>query len=413
MSTNVELTLSLDEKNSVENFDALVEKYGLTVEEEADTFFIKGETDATLDEVKASFGVDAEVADPVGGKAKAPGGEKEKAESDPKKQKKQGSSDEKVASVPKNKVDMINKIADAVKGMKKEDLGGNFAQIMVDLGYEEYADLVESEKEDKTVTVSELKKITAEDIDISEDIKAIFGEDETLSEDFISKATTIFEAAVVAKVNETIEKITIDIESDREADIEALREELSANLDKYLEYVAEEWMKENELAIEQGIRAEVVENFMAGMHNLFTENYIDIPEEKADLVEELVAKNEELEEQVNSGIEKNIELTKELTESKKATVFAKVSESLAETQVEKLQSLAEGVEFESEEDYKEKLEVVKENYFPADGSKGKKVNNTTQDLDEELDLDDDNEEEKIDPLMATYMASISKTVKKA
>lgn len=411
MLTKVDLTITNETMESIADFDSLVEKYGLTVvlDDDNNTVNLTGEVES-LDEVKASFGVDAEVADATGTKAKAPGGESDKAESDPKKQKKQGSSDEKVASVPKNKVDMINKIADAVKGMKKEELGTNFAKIMVDLGMEEYSDLVEEDAEEKAVSISELKKVTAEDIDISEDVKAIFGSDDSLSEDFINKATTIFEAAVVSKVNETIEAITIDIEADREADAESLREELSENLDKYLDYVADTWMEENELAIEQGIRAEIVENFMAGLHNLFTENYIDIPEDKADIVEELVAKNEELEEQVNSTIEKNIELTKEIAEGKKDAVFAEVSEGLAETQVEKLFSLSEGIEFENEEDYKQKLEVVKENYFPTDGSQSKTLSEEL-DTDNEIDLDDDSEEKEIDPRMASYMTSISKSVR--
>ena len=159
----------------------------------------------------------------------------------------------------------------------------------------------------------EAKKVTKEDIDVSDDVQALFG-DEELSEEFKEKATTIFEAAVVSKINETLETADIDVFAEVEAEKETMMKDLTTKLDDYLEYVAEEWMKDNELAIEKGIRAEIVENFMGGLRNLFAENYIDIPEEKVDLVDELASKVEELEQSVNEEVERNIEVKKELVE---------------------------------------------------------------------------------------------------
>jgi hypothetical protein len=174
-----------------------------------------------------------------------------------------------------------------------------------------------------------------------------------------------------------------------------------------MEYVVENWMKENELAVEQGIKAEITENFMVGLRNLFAESYIDIPEEKVDLVDELAAKVAELEESVNEEVENNIATRKELAEAKKAIVLRDVTEGLTESQVVKIKSLAEGVEFESDEDYKEKLETIKENYFPQEeiSEEDTSVDAEPVELEEETEV-------QIDPEMKAYMDAISRSIKK-
>lgn len=301
-----------------------------------------------LDEVKASFGVDAEVPDPKTKKAKAPGGDGKAA------------------------------------------------------GHDEAPTAV------KPAKVAEVKaKVTKEEVDVSEDIAAIFGGSD-LSEDFVSKATEIFEAAVVAKVNEVLESKQIDLDAELEAGKAEIAESLSERLDQYLDYVAEEWMEENKLAVEQGIRAEIAENFLKGLHSLFQENYIDVPEEKADLVDELAAKVEELQTSMNEEIERSIALRGEIVEMKKEVIFAGKTDGLTESQIVKLQSLAEGVDFHSEEQYAQKLEALKETYFPSD----KSLNEEVQSLDEEvLELDEETEI-KVDPGMRSYLDAISRTAKK-
>ena len=181
----------------------------------------------------------------------------------------------KQAPVPKTKSGMINAMLDAVKGKKKDDLAASYGKIMAAMKVEGFE--AEEEVVEETQSIKEIRQISSEDVSVAEDVEAMFSGEE-LSEEFTSKATTIFEAAGVSKVKEILETVTVDFESDLEAEKVQIAEKLSEQVDSYLEYVAEEWMKENELAVEQGIRAEIVENFMTGLRGLFEENYIDIPE---------------------------------------------------------------------------------------------------------------------------------------
>jgi len=282
---------------------------------------------------KASMGDPSEIPDPEAKDAKAPGGDGKMID---KTAPAQGSSNIKP---PKTKIGMINAMVDKMKMEKKDGVSKMYASMMKS----SYGEEVEGDE--SHTTLREIQKVSAEDISVSEDINAVFAGEE-LSEEFVEKATTIFEAAVVSKVNEILETVTVDLEAELEAEKEDIVESMSAKLDDYLEYVAEEWMKENELAVEQGIKSEIVENFMVGLRNLFTENYIDIPEEKVDLVDELASKVAELEESLNDEMAKSIELRKEIAESMKESTLLSVCEGLADTQVEKMRSLAEGVEFE-------------------------------------------------------------------
>jgi hypothetical protein len=334
--------------------------------------------EASLDEAKSDDGA-SEVPEPTTNKTD----EKKKGTGDP---------------MPKTKSGMLQAMYSQLGGMKKEELSAAYKKMM--------GEGIEEEEISGVKSVKEIKQISAEDINVSEDVAAMFtGED--LTEDFTSKATTIFEAAVVSKVNEILESVTIDLESDLEAEKAEIIESMSTRLDDYLEYVAEEWMKENELAVEQGIRSEIVENFMVGLRNLFAENYIDIPEEKVDLVDELANKVTELESSMNEEIEKNIELRKELVESKKSTVLRDVCEGLTESQIVKMKSLAEGVDFDG--DYASKLETIKENYF---ASKEVEVLSESAVVDEEpLELEEETTV-SVDPQMQAFMDAITRSIKK-
>lgn len=232
---------------------------------------------------------------------------------------------------------------------------------------DESDDEEESDEEDMpTESKKSVKKEEVElTVDVKEDVEALLsGSDAELSEDFKAKATTVFEAAVKAKVAEQLDAIKESVEADYQAKLEEARSELAEKVDGYLNYVVEEWVKENALAVERGLKAEIAEDFMAGLKNLFVENYIDVPEEKADLLDELATKVEGLEAKLNEEFETNVEMKKELDAFKAKEVLGEACQGLTATQVEKFQGLAEGVEFETIDQYREKLETIKESYFP-------------------------------------------------
>ena len=222
---------------------------------------------------------------------------------------------------------------------------------------------VEEEVLEEEEIVSESEEVTEEEgIDIDEDVNALLGGEE-LSEEFKEKARVIFEAALTSKIKEVQESLEIQYAERLEEERESLKETLTERVDAYLEYVCQEWMTENELAIEHGLKTEMTESFLTGMKGLFEEHYVTIPEDKYDVLESMVEKLDDMETKLNEQIDKNIGLNKRLAESTADSVLNIVSEGLAETQKEKLASLAESVEFESEEEYREKLETLKESYF--------------------------------------------------
>ncbi len=222
---------------------------------------------------------------------------------------------------------------------------------------------VVAEEEVTEEEVTELPEITDE-VDIDDDVNALLGGQE-LSEEFREKAKTIFEAALKSKVTELREAMEAHYEAKLVEEVEGMKDELVERVDSYLEYVADEWLQENALQVERGIRTEMTESFLAGMRGLFEEHYVSIPEDKYDVVENMVDKLDEMESKLNEQIEKNIAITKSLSEATGGNILSDVSEGLSSSQKEKLASLAEGVEFESEESYKEKLETLKESYFKA------------------------------------------------
>ena len=261
---------------------------------------------------------------------------------------------------------------------------------------EEHAD----EKEDKKLIKKMINKAK-----IKEDMDALL-EGENLSEEFVIKAATIFEAAVIARAEEVVAIAEAELMEQFESAVEEIKEDLAAKVDDYLNYMVEEWVKDNEIAIESGLRSEITEEFIDGLRNLFVEHYIDIPAEKVDVVEGLSAKVEELESALNEQIQRGIELNKELNEQKKIEAIYTACEGLTQTQVEKLKSLAENVEFTTEEEFEGKLTTLKESYFKADV----KVADSSS-LDEIVIEEEKTVATSADPLMEVYSKSISKSLK--
>ena len=201
-------------------------------------------------------------------------------------------------------------------------------------------------------------------VDVEQDVQALF-EGEELSEEFQSKARTIFEAAIKEKVSEIKENLQTAYEQALVEEVASVRDELTERVDAYLEYVADEWIQENQLQVESGLKTEMTESFLEGMKSLFEEHYVTVPEDKYDVLESMVDKLDEMESKLNEQIERNVALNQRLAESNSDVILADVSEGLALSQKEKLASLASNVEFESETDYREKLEKLKESYFPS------------------------------------------------
>jgi hypothetical protein len=250
----------------------------------------------------------------------------------------------------------------------------------------------EAEDEDE----DEMKK---EEFNIEEDVNALLAGEE-LSEEFQEKARTIFETAIKSKVAEIKEELQAQYEESLVEELVAIKEELTDRVDAYLEYVADEWVSENALAVEAGLKTEMTESFLAGMKGLFEDHYVEIPEDKYDVLDTMVEKLDEMETKLNEQIEKNVSLNKRLSESVADGIFEQVSGGLAATQKDKLASLAESVEFESESEYREKLETLKESYFPTYKSPRSKPENLSEGV--------DSSPESISGTMASYLNTLSR-----
>ena len=246
----------------------------------------------------------------------------------------------------------------------------------------------------------------SENLDMSDDVKALL-EGENLSEEFKQKATTIFEAAVMSRIEVIAEDVEKQLVEQFESAVEEIKEELAGKVDEYLNYMVNEWMEQNELAIENGLRSEIAEDFIGGLRNLFIEHYIDIPEDKVDVVSQMAEKVAELEDALNEQITKGIALTKELNEQKKVEAVYEACEGLTQTQVEKLKSLAEGVEFTTEDEFATKLDTLKSSYFKEEY----KVADDSA-LDDEVLIEEEKKTPRsADPSIDQYVAGISKSLK--
>jgi hypothetical protein len=303
-------------------------------------------------------------------------------------------------SIPVTKNAMLKNIYDQVNKMLKSDLSSKYEQIMASTSLEQV-------KED--VQVVSAAAITSEDvgpINVQDDIEALTKGEEGLSDEFKEKAMTIFEAAVHAKV---VDEVNVRLEEqakEQAAESKEFQKGLTEKVDGYLTYVVEEWMKENELAIERGIRSELVEDFMSGIKTLFTEHYIDIPEEKVDMVDDLFTKVEDLETSLDEEINRGVELQKELAQFKKDDALKEATKDLADTQSEKISKLAEGIEFENAEQYIEKLSVLKESYFPKVDSVTSEISETDETI--EVTAEVSPKSENLNENMEHYTSAIKR-----
>ena len=269
----------------------------------------------------------------------------------------------------------------------------------------EAEEVEESEEEEVLEDSNEAEEEEVEEeFDIEEDVNALLAGEE-LSEEFQEKARTIFEAAIKAKVAEIKEQIQEKYEAQLVEQVAAIKTELVERVDAYLEYVSDEWIQENELAIEHGLKTEMTESFLQGMKGLFEDHYVTIPEDRYDVIESMVDKLDEMEEKLNEQIQRNVALNKRLAESVADVIFAEVTEGLALSQKDKLASLAENVEFDSEENYREKLVTLRESYFPSNA--GTQRNNS-----ETISEGIESSHQPVSGLMETYLQTLNRVSKK-
>ena len=311
--------------------------------------------------------------------------------------------------------DVVNKgakPADAMKGMKEEEeseIDGDQEIVSEEEATEE--EVVSEEETAEEEVVAETTEESGEEvveeevIDVEEDINALISGEE-LSEEFQEKARTIFEAAIRTKIAEIKEEMKSEYEQALVEEVAAVKAELSERTDAYLEYVADEWMSENQLAVEHGLKTEMTESFLTGMRGLFEDHYVTIPEEKYDVIHSMVEKLDEMEDKLNEQINKNVALNKRLSESVADVILADVSEGLALSQKEKLASLAENVEFESESNYREKLETLRDSYFSNNSSAQR---NHSESISEGAE---GGSQPEVSGLMESYLQTLNRVSKK-
>ena len=305
---------------------------------------------------------------------------------------------EEKATAPKLKSEIMQGLVDHIKGLKKEDLAKMYGTHVLgeteqDEGYEE------EEDEEASKVKKESIDQTIEDLDVSQDIEALVSGEEELSDEFKTKASTIFETAIKSKVRTELEKIHAKNEDSAKKVAEETMTSVVEKVDDYLNYVVEQWMTENELAIERGLKGEIAEDFISGLKGLFEDHYIDVPDEKYDILEANLTKIEELEDKLNKQMEENVQLKKAKGELVKESMIADVADGMTDTETEKFQSLVDDVEFSDEESYKEKLQTIKESYFGSDEVKSQ---------DETLTEEGTEETQEVSGTMAQYMSAIKK-----
>jgi len=316
--------------------------------------------------------------------------------------------------------DIVNKGAKPAEPMKSSGMKEEEAEIEGEVVAEEPAVAEEEEVVAEEPVASEESEVVAEEeeveeeevvtetiVNVDEDIEALLAGEE-LSEEFQEKAKTIFEAAIRSKIAEVKSELQEQYEATIVEEVTAVKSELTERIDAYLEYVADEWMSENQLAVEAGLKTEMTESFLTGMKSLFEEHYVTIPEDKYDVLNNMVDKLDEMEGKLNEQINKNIALTKRLSESTSDVIFADVTEGLAVTQKDKLAKLAENVEFDSEDTYREKLVTLRESYFPTNGSSVQR--NETETLTEGTETG--HQEPAVTGVMESYLQTLSRVSKK-
>jgi AraC-like DNA-binding protein len=297
--------------------------------------------------------------------------------------------------MPSTKAGMINAMYNEMSKMKKADLSASYNKMMNAMKHG-----MKEDTEVEEVTPELHEKAAKVTVDVTADMNALAESEATLSETFKDKAAVIMEAAVKSKVSEEVARIESELQEEFDEELKTTREEMVEQIDGYLNYVVEKFMEENKLAIEHGLRTELAEDFMNGLKNLFTESYVEVPESKVDLVDELGTQVRELEEKLNETTEASIRMTGELEELKRDAIIREHSRDLAETQVEKLKSLAEDIDFEDEETFASKVATIKESYFTK-----KKVTVAEEQVDESA------EEQEVSGSMAMYVNALKQTHK--
>lgn len=301
--------------------------------------------------------------------------------------------------------DMIKAISDKLSKADEKKLVSMYNSIVKEAVHTDDEDDEDDEtKKELAKAKKEAMEKRIKEIKVKEDVDALVSGENQLSDEFKDKASTIFEAAVKSKVRTEIERLEDEYSKELTEQSDKAKDELVEKVDSYLDYVVQEWMKENELAIERGLKGEISEDFIAGLKQLFEDHYIDVPDEKYDVLEAQSKKIEELEEQLNSQIEKDKELHSEIGELTKDSIIKDVSDDLVDTEVEKFKGLVEDVDYSDAESYKSKLETLKESYFPK--SAEEQSTNETSD-------DEPVNEVETSGKMAEYMSAISKTHKRA
>ena len=289
------------------------------------------------------------------------------------------------------------------KGMKEEEeVAGEVVEEEETTASAE--DVVSEEETSEEEVVSEEEQAPEAEYNIEEDVEALLAGEE-LSEDFQEKARTIFETAIKTKVAEVQEELKAQYETTLEEEVSVIKEELTSRVDAYLEYVAEEWISENQLAIEQGLKAEMTESFLTGMRSLFEDHYVTIPEEKYDVTTAMVEKLDEMEDKLNEQIKSNVALNQRLAESVADVIFSEVCEGLALSQKDKLASLAENVEFDSEDNYREKLATLRNSYFPENAG-------AQRDTSENISESSESIAQPVTGLMESYLDTLTRVSKK-
>ena len=309
--------------------------------------------------------------------------------------------------------DVVNAKAAKAEAVSDELEDGQEVVAEDEVATEEGTEVVaeeETSEEEATEVVAEeesTEEEVIEEINVEEDLQALIAGEE-LSEEFQDKARTIFETAIKTKVADIKEELNESYAKALVEELDTIKTGLTERVDSYLEYVADEWVQENQLAVEAGLKTEMTESFLEGMKSLFEEHYVTIPEEKYDVLNSMVDKLDEMENKLNEQIERNVALNSRLAESTADVIFADVAEGLADTQKEKLATLAENVEFESESDYREKLGTLKESYFPSKTSAPK---STSENLSEEVSTEEVASEE-VNPRMQAYLDTLSRAAHK-
>ena len=292
--------------------------------------------------------------------------------------------------MPKTKAGVIAAMVGKMQGMNKQSL-----MAMYNGKYENF------EAEGDQLAEEEIRDQVQIEVDFKDDLKALVNEEATLSDEFKQKAETIFEAAINTKINAEIDRLEEKYNEELSEEIESTKKDLVEKVDSYLNYVVEGWMEDNKLAIQNGLRTEIAEDFMNKLKDLFVESHIEVPEDKVDLVDELAENVEELEAQLNESTERSIQMAEELETYKRESIIREATKDLAETQVEKLKSLAENVDFDDEETFAKKVAQLKESYF----SKAAKTQ-------EEIVEDDDSPLVESTGSMESYLKAIKKTANK-